>query len=1187
MGEILSPAILKKTDCSYKSVEELLYAISLERCNNIAVTGVNGAGKSSVIETFARIAMEKENKKILRLSLSTFNIEKKTKQSAAYENDIEYKLVQQILYRSDPGDIYQTSFRRIHYRPFEKVIEIAAQIVISVACFVILFEPGPLRVESIYELYFRALGEKLGWWVNVFFDIISVGLLSFAVFRLLCFIIKRASAFSIGKVKANGLEIELSKDSSVFSKMLEELFYFFRAGKYDMVIIEDLDRLKEPAKLFLKLRELNIMLNESHVFRAERRNIRFIYAVRDDLFDSKIRVKFFDYIVPVIPIIDAYNAADYILEKYPDLICENAELKESLSEIVLPIEDMRVLKNVLNEYALYKNTIFAGREIPSASSLMAMIVYKNIWPDDYSQLHSRKSILNLLFDKPVDFVNVLKKKEIDRLNALGIEIDSIESQVRAFRKEFVDTLESRFNVNTVYRGSVPYSLQELIELDYAFEWLQKDRFTSKIETSANNQTIEFSYLQSLIDRGGAKVGKMEALRKELISKQSERGALEKEIAHKRASSYKEILSDVEGEVALDCIKSLKKDTLPEGLANFVLSMLRRGYIAANYPIYLSFSYEGTLTHRDRAFVNAVLQGSSLEYDYPLENPAAVRKMLSKEDNYDSVGALNYSFIKYLMPLQDSVLDRMATVAKSNWRFLRECDLIGGEMTNFLEKYVFEGWHECLDQIFDGDKTELAGNLQVFMHYCPEFYYLSDANKESLSLLYDVVADSLTKDTVDRVVQWLNKYRIVFKSIREPLSERESILFEAIVENGLFEISRENLLIILGEPFRSASYTSIMNCGKESLIEYLNSEIWKTVRTFPESSVAEEESAIKALLNYRSIDGEWKRAYLKRQSSEVSNLEGVETECYELVVSSDLLKANWVNVSSLISVLGSTKELNDYVVKHAAELSEQDCSLPQAEMLSLERALLSKNETLPLDVYGSFSKLFKEPLDPDAFEDDLEEARMRIIVQNNLIEFSEYGVEKLSTYSTWVVANFIINSFNRFKEIWEDLNDFDFVNNEFGIYILESTLPVEHKRWFLDKIAPSNPQRDEYYHKFSSEVCVFLNNNGLTEETDFSLAVNALVGYNEPGGDSWRVKISLINKINAVKEYNESRETRMINSLGEEYLPLNSYYGTCELEDNSENKELLQYLKSNKHYVHNFYPKGDGSLKVTFMHKPNR
>lgn len=90
---------------------------------------------------------------------------------------------------------------------------------------------------------------------------------------------------SYGNSKLNKLNlkdgvIEIKEETSIFNNHLDEILYFFQVTKYNVVIIEDLDRFGSP-DIFLKLRELNQLLNESKIVG---RNIVFVYAVKDDIF---------------------------------------------------------------------------------------------------------------------------------------------------------------------------------------------------------------------------------------------------------------------------------------------------------------------------------------------------------------------------------------------------------------------------------------------------------------------------------------------------------------------------------------------------------------------------------------------------------------------------------------------------------------------------------------------------------------------------------------------------------------------------------------------------------------------------------------------------------------------------------------------------------------------------------------
>ena len=59
-----------------------------------------------------------------------------------------------------------------------------------------------------------------------------------------------------------------------------------------------------------------MLINESKTFKRRERIVRFVYAIRDDVFTRDLRTKCFDYIVAVVPVVDHYNVTDYLIKQY-------------------------------------------------------------------------------------------------------------------------------------------------------------------------------------------------------------------------------------------------------------------------------------------------------------------------------------------------------------------------------------------------------------------------------------------------------------------------------------------------------------------------------------------------------------------------------------------------------------------------------------------------------------------------------------------------------------------------------------------------------------------------------------------------------------------------------------------------------------------------------------------------------
>lgn len=130
-----------------------------------------------------------------------------------------------------------------------------------------------------------------------------------------------------------------------------------------------------------------------------------MYLVKDEMFISKERTKFFDFIIPVIPAITASNSREKFSEILADLGCEEDFEGSFLQKISIYIDDLRLVTNICNEYVLYKNNL-TGEESAnklklSNEKLFAMIVYKNVFPKDFSELQVGSGFIHRFFKRKI------------------------------------------------------------------------------------------------------------------------------------------------------------------------------------------------------------------------------------------------------------------------------------------------------------------------------------------------------------------------------------------------------------------------------------------------------------------------------------------------------------------------------------------------------------------------------------------------------------------------------------------------------------------------------------------------------------------------------------------------------------------------------------------------------------------
>ena len=168
-------------------------------------------------------------------------------------------------------------------------------------------------------------------------------------FLLLQRIIEFAQKLTISKLNFQNIEIQVAEkvDKSILNNHLDEILYFFGETKYNVVIIEDLDRFQQT-EIFTKLREINLLINNS---KAINREVVFVYAVRDEMFTDDDRVKFFDFIIPVIPVINFSNSNVQLANAVKNLGYQISS--DLINQIAYYIDDMRLLYNIVNEYFFF------------------------------------------------------------------------------------------------------------------------------------------------------------------------------------------------------------------------------------------------------------------------------------------------------------------------------------------------------------------------------------------------------------------------------------------------------------------------------------------------------------------------------------------------------------------------------------------------------------------------------------------------------------------------------------------------------------------------------------------------------------------------------------------------------------------------------------------------------------------
>lgn len=402
-------------------LEALTWALQQKDIHNIALAGAYGSGKSSIIETFLR--NERERKHIIfdhlcsknriisdvsmKVSMAEFEIckgdtdrQEKTcrhDDSSQTLNEVSEWILKQIFYKVKSDKIPQSRYHKLCRRSFLSDYTSVALALFLIVSLIFLFVPFTLdRMLALVD--WIALQGAFSTVMGVLTLCLFVALvLAGAVYKWR-FLFSNLKLKSLKLPAGTGIESERESES-IFNRHLDEIVYFFEVTKYRVVFFEDLDRLDEP-NIFVRLRELNTLLNNSNAI--SKKPVVFVYAVRDDLFGKEDRTKFFDFIIPVIPIINTTNSREVLLEwlrKEQEKDKRGHNISEKFMRDVSPyIADMRILRNICNEFLIYKGTLKKSRNTALADhKIFAMILFKSLYPQDFAHIQAEQGIIKEVF----------------------------------------------------------------------------------------------------------------------------------------------------------------------------------------------------------------------------------------------------------------------------------------------------------------------------------------------------------------------------------------------------------------------------------------------------------------------------------------------------------------------------------------------------------------------------------------------------------------------------------------------------------------------------------------------------------------------------------------------------------------------------------------------------------------------
>ncbi|WP_050747990.1 hypothetical protein [Peptoniphilus sp. oral taxon 386] len=433
--------------------EALDYALGNSDIKNIAITGIYGAGKSTVWKTYEK---ERKLKNIITVSLGKYKddisldnedeLEEKSKDNNRKvveisspntdkneNNRIERQIINQILSQVEPKNIPLSKYAFKKNKDVISILENILPIISFMLSIGIWMSKDVLSPALI--LYPIGIGK---------ITIISTVLILYPIMYW-SYKFFNSNRLHLSKINVKGAEANFNEldygDETILERDMKEIVYLLDCSGTEIVVFEDLDRY-DNVEIFTKLRELNFLLNSFLSMQDSKikKNIRFVYMLRDGLFLSKNRTKFFDFIVPVVPVIDSKNSENKLNEAIK--VATNVPDKKVIAKISLYIDDMRLLKNIVNEYLVYENIIAIQELELDANKLLALIVLKNIFPREFDLLQEDKGYIHSIFENSEKYKIKAKSELNDRLKDVSDELNFLNGRDKNSKFEAMASMVS-------------------------------------------------------------------------------------------------------------------------------------------------------------------------------------------------------------------------------------------------------------------------------------------------------------------------------------------------------------------------------------------------------------------------------------------------------------------------------------------------------------------------------------------------------------------------------------------------------------------------------------------------------------------------------------------------------------------------------------------------------------------------
>lgn len=1009
-----------------KYVETLDWALNDERIKNIAITGPYGAGKSSIIASYLK-KRPYIKKRSLNISLANFSkkkndiVENETKKFD--EKDIQRSILKQLFYKTKPSKIPLSRYRKLYKPNAVKIfmLLVLTFLLVLMISYIFNYSSFNRNIGLIDTAYKRLVSEKIPSILIILIVTVIVFLVIGVIIKLISYLYSR---FSISKINL-GSFAEASQDigSSIFDKNMDEIMYFFENTGYRIVFFEDLDRW-DNSSIFLHLRELNSTLNKDELIREP---IIFIYAIGDDFFNNdEERTKFFDFIIPVIPVMTSTNAGEFLINKLKSY----KDISDKFVYDVSPyISNIRILDNICNEFGIYEPIIIRHQKLQlSREKLLALIIFKNLYPKDFVDLEKEKGIVKDAFDKKDEYIEQIRKSIQADISAEKERLKDIKEDNFSSYKEVISVFLAAV---TGYKGLATYFYCSRTSGITADQLISKEKSLTDLKDgevyqinfrnfSGNRDYIQERLSDKLIDKYIKHV--------DLIGQKNETGIekLQQNIEHQKEKIEKLGTTTLKDLIdKYNIINQLPDDLMKNDLLVF---LLRRGYIDEQYANYINYFKNTSITNEDQNFILSIKNRRRLAQDFHLTQVGNIVSRL-QDFEFKQKEIYNNDLLNYLLVATkqdennklDNFINQLADETDDSWKFIEEyLRHAGKNEAKFIQKLA-HSWPNML--IYLKNRVDISS--KKFDEYFDLIFINANVEDIKAMNMENIITEYLSSGktslqklneiSIDRAENILDAVPVKFSD--NHFEQIDKKLFWYIINHNDYQIDYSVLYGILGvinsqlqENFDQHAYTNLLELDDELPInKYLLDkdnvlDFVRNIILIP-SNTKETAKAINSLLT-KVDDENVQEQILKQETYTFTNIDDLATDYWNIALETNKIEPIWSNIIKYWNKYKFSTDFIDFINNNVDQIKKDD---PNNCSPEFRKAFVTEdNEKIEDSTYVTLlSKL--EIADLNLNLAAIPERILRILVEDKKIEFSKDTYEDIESVNNEIAVEFVLNN----------------------------------------------------------------------------------------------------------------------------------------------------------------------------------